>query len=161
MKPAFLALCIILIFAACKTPPVPPPPPPVVEELPLAPVFIFQDMRVEKINSTMVELYVEVNLENPNEIELPQPRLAFDYKVYDASIIRSRLRSEGPLAPSSVTPIIFGIVVYYRDMYRAFPELVTLKEVPTELNLSCTLEISIRDDEPSTLKVPFILPIQW
>jgi len=147
-------------LTTCKSPP--PPPEPVVE-LPQAPVLSLQDIRVERINNTMVELYVSVDLENPNGYELPQPRLAFDYQVYETSIIRSRLRNQGVLPAFSTTNVVFGIIVYYRDLYLVFPELQRLRfrEAPSVLKLTCDLGVPVKDDEPTNLQVSYTLPLQW
>jgi hypothetical protein len=157
-----ILLILIITFSTCKSPPPPPPPEPVVE-LPKAPVFTLQDIRVENINKTMVELYVSVDLENPNGFELPQPRLAFDYQVLETSIIRSRLRNQGTLPAYSTTNVIFGIIVYYRDLYFIFPDLQRLRfrEASSTLKLSCDLGVPVKDDEPTSLQVSYTLPLQW
>ena len=158
-----IGICIIISFSACKSPPTPPPPPEPVVELPQAPVLSLQDLRVESINKTMVELYVSVDLENPNGFELPQPRLAFDYQVYETSIIRSRLRNQGALPAYSTTNVIFGIIVYYRDLYFVFPELQRLRyrDAPSVLKMTCDLGVPVQNDEPTNLQVSYTLPLQW
>ena len=157
-----ILIFIILSFTACKSPPPPPEPEPVVE-LPQAPVFNLQDIRVESINNTMVELYISVDLVNPNGFELPQPRLAFDYQVHETSIIRSRLRNHGVLPAHSTTNVEFGILVYYNDIYFVFPELRRLRyrEAPSVLKLTCDLGVPVKDDEPTNLQVSYTLPLRW
>ena len=156
-----VGIYIFVSFTACKSPP-PPPPEPVVE-LPQAPVFTLQDIRVESINKTMVELYISVDLENPNGFELPQPKLAFDYQVFETSIIRSRLRNHGTLPALSTTNVEFGVIVYYKDLYYVFPELQRLRfrEASSTLKLTCDLGVPVKDDELTNLKVSYTLPLQW
>ena len=160
---AVLILCAIMSFGSCKTAPPPIPEEAVEEEvvLPQAPKFNLQDIRVEKIDSTKVELFISVEIENPNDYELPQPRLNFDYQIYERSIIRRRLGNEGALPAFSSTPVVFGILIYYADLYQIFPELIKSRETPSLLKLTCDPGVPVINDEIVKLNVPFTLPIQW
>ena len=127
--------------------------------LPQAPRLSSPVMRVEKIDSTMVELYVSVNAENPNIFELPAPKLNFDYQVNNTSILRNRLNNKGPLAPSSVTPVVFGLVVYYTDLFRILPAIRTVNEIQSQLNLSMDFSIPAFNGETFNLQIPGTLPL--
>jgi LEA14-like dessication related protein len=130
-------------------------------ELPLlqAPRFSSPVMRVIKTDSTMVELYVSVNVDNPNVFELPTPRLNFDYQVNDTSILRHRLNSRGPLASSSVTPVVFGLIVYYADLFRILPTVRTSFEVQSLLDLTLDFPVPAFSGENFNLKIPGTLPL--
>ena len=122
-------------------------------------MFTSPIMEVLKVDATTVELYVSVNVENPNVFELPEPRLNFDYKVYDTSILRRRLNSSGPLAPSSIVPVVFGLLIYYADVFRILPMVQTEREAPGQLNLSMDFPVPAFDGEPFDLQMPGILPL--
>jgi LEA14-like dessication related protein len=130
-------------------------------ELPLlqAPRFSSPIMRVVKTDSIMVELYVSVNVDNPNVFELPTPRLNFDYQVNDTSILRHRLNSRGPLASSSVTPVVFGLLVYYADLFRILPTVQTAYEVQGLLDLTIDFPVPAFSGENFNLKIPGTLPL--
>jgi len=119
-----------------------------------APVF-----RVEKANSSMVELFVSVNIENPNAFELPPPRISFNYKVNDTSFIQNTITSRTPIAASSVTPVVFGLIVYYTDIFRVLPSLRMLKDVPTTLDMSLSFAVPFFRGETFRLQLPGSLPL--
>jgi LEA14-like dessication related protein len=114
-----------------------------------APVF-----RVEKADLNMVELFVSVNMENPNTFELPPPRITFNYQINNTSIIQNTIANRSPLAASSVTPVIFGLVVYYNDIFRVLPSLRTLKNVPSTLDMSFNFAVPFFRGETFHLEIP-------
>jgi LEA14-like dessication related protein len=126
-----------------------------------APVFGATVMRVEKIHRNMVEWYVSVSVENPNAFELPQPSHTFVYQVNERTFIRRSLQNKQPLASSSVTPIIFGLLVYYNDILRAFPDLITAKEIPCKLDMAFDFLIPAFCDDIFRLQIPAVLPVNF
>ena len=116
-------------------------------------------MEVIKVDAATVELYVSVNVENPNIFELPAPRLNFDYRVYDTSILRHSLNNSGPLAPSSVVPVVFGLLIYYTDLFRILPMVRAEIEAPGQLNLSMDFPVPAFNGETFNLQIPGMLPL--
>jgi len=122
-------------------------------------MFTSPIMEVLKVDAATVELYVSVNIENPNVFELPEPRLIFDYEVYDTLIMRRRLNSSGPLAPSSVMPVVFGLLIYYKDVFQILPMVRTEREAPGQLNLSMDFPVPAFNGETFNLQIPGTLPL--
>jgi len=119
-----------------------------------APVF-----RVERTTSSMVEFFVSVNIENPNAFELPPPRISFNYQVNNTSFIQNTITNRTSIAASSVTPVIFGLAVYYTDIFRVLPSLLTLKDVPTTLDMSLSFAVPFFRSETFRLQIPGTLPL--
>ena len=123
------------------------------------PMFASPIMEVLKGDAATVELYVSVDIENPNVFELPEPRLIFNYEVYDTLIMRRRLNSNGPLAPSSVMHVVFGLLIYYTDLFRILPMVQTEREAPGQLNLSMDFSVPAFNEDTFNLQIPGILPL--
>ena len=126
-----------------------------------APKLISPIMEVVNVGTAAVELYVSVNAENPNVFELPTPRLIFDYKVYGTSILRHRLNSRGPIAASSDMPIVFGMLIYYADLFRILPAVRNDSEVPGQLDLSIEFPVPAFNGESFDIRIPGTLPLTY
>lgn len=116
-------------------------------------------MRVEKMDLTMVEWYISVNVENPNAFELPPPKIAFNYQIDNRSLIQNTLANKGTLAPSSVTPVVFGLVVNYADLFRIFSNLRSSANVQSQLDISFDFGVPVFSGENFNLNIPALLPI--
>jgi LEA14-like dessication related protein len=116
-------------------------------------------MRVEKIHRGMVEWYVSVNIENPNVFELPQPKHTFVYQIYEKPFIRKTTQHKQTLSSGSVTPIVFGLLVFYTDVFRIFPEFMTSEEIPSQLDMVFDFLVPAFTEDKFDLKIPAVLPI--
>jgi LEA14-like dessication related protein len=116
-------------------------------------------MRVEKMDLSMVEWFVSVNIENPNPFELPPPKIAFNYQIENRTLLQNTLPSKGQLAASSVTPVVFGLVVYYADVFRVFSNLRNSTNVQSQLDISFDFGVPVFKDENFNLRIPASLPL--
>jgi len=116
-------------------------------------------MRVEKADLTMVEWYVSFNVENPNPFELPQPKIAFNYQINNRTFLQNTLPNKGPLASSSVTPVVFGLLVYYADLFRVFSDLRTAANVQSQLDVTFDFGVPVFSGENISLRIPASLPL--
>lgn len=126
-----------------------------------APVFKGTVMRVEKIHTNMVEWYVSVSVENLNAFALPEPSHTLVYQVNERTFIRRTIQNKQPIAAFSVTPIVFGLLVYYNDIFRVFPDLITAKEIPSKLDMVFDFFIPAFTDDIFRLQIPAILPVTF
>ncbi|MCL1849848.1 MAG: LEA type 2 family protein [Bacteroidetes bacterium] len=116
-------------------------------------------MRVEKTDLTMVEWLVSFNVENPNPFELPQPKITFNYQIDNRSFIQNTLANKGALAASSVTPVAFGLVVYYADLFRVFSNLRNSANVQSQLDITFDFGVPVFSGENFNLHIPASLPL--
>jgi LEA14-like dessication related protein len=152
----FFALCAALLITGCKTHQLKPP-----EKSKLLPPKIGASvMRVEKMHKNMVEFYVSVSVENPNDIELPAPKHTFIYKVNETALIRRAIQNPKKLAPNSVTHIVFGLLVYYDDVFKFCPELIRADEAPCTLDMKFDFLMPEFSEEVFELKLKSVLPIR-
>jgi len=100
------------------------------------PKLSMPSMKIDGIDFTKAQLLFTVNVENPNEFDLPSPKLAYDYLVNNNSVIKSTLESNAPIAAAAVTPMIIRLEVQYADLYRSFQALRNLGEAPSKLSLT-------------------------
>jgi hypothetical protein len=152
-RTAVFAFCGVMLFSACKTKPVEPEAPP------LAPVISSPVMRIESRNTTMLEWFVSFNIENPNNFELPAPKVTFTYKINERAFLRNTFEVR-KLPASSVTPVVFGIVVYYADVFRVFPNLRNAGSLPSQLDLSFDFSIPAYSSQDFIIHLPadLVLP---
>jgi len=127
--------------------------------LPQLPILSAPVFRIEKADLTMVEFFVSVNIENPNVFELPPPRITFNYQINDTSFIRNTIVNRAPIAASSVTPVIFGLAVYYTDVFRILPGLRLSKNAPCTLDMSFNFAVPFFRGETFRLQIPSSLPL--
>jgi len=116
-------------------------------------------MRMENANITRAIINVTVNVQNPNQFEIPTPRITYDYQLNRNSFIRGNIESEGVLAANSTTPVVFQLIVTYADLYRSFSALRNLFEVPSLLILTCDFGMPALSSEPIRFEVAGTLPV--
>jgi len=127
--------------------------------LPQAPVISMPSMRVERADLTGVQVVASVNVENPNIFPLPPPKIAYDYLVNRNSFINSTIDS-GPLAASSVTPIVYRLDISYADLFRNFSALQLLGSVPSLFNMEFDFGVPAFAGEIVNLQIPGTLPMR-
>jgi LEA14-like dessication related protein len=98
-------------------------------------------LKFDKMDFTKAELLFTVNVENPNDFDLPSPKMAYDYLVNNNSFIRSSIDSTAPLAAAAVTAVPIRLTVNYADLFRTFQALRNLNEVPGRFSLSSDFSI--------------------
>ncbi|MCL2210029.1 MAG: LEA type 2 family protein [Treponema sp.] len=116
-------------------------------------------IRVNTANLSGVEFAISMNVENPNGFQLPAPKINFDYKVNNTSLLRNTFTNRSELGANSVTPVIFGIHVLYSDLFRVLPALRTSISASSELDMTFDFGIPAFKDELVKLLLPANLPI--
>lgn len=115
---------------------------------------------IDSINSARVEMLVTVDIENPNTFEIPSPKFAYDYQLNRNSFIKGIIENEAPLAPSSITPVKFRMVVNYAGLFRSFSSLLSAREADGLLVLTCDFGIPIFSGESRYFEVYGAFPIR-
>jgi len=133
-------------------------------EIPLLqlPVISMPTMAIDSVEFSKTEILVTVNVENPNVFEIPSPKFSYDYMINKKSFIWGIIENEAPLAPNSVTPIKFRLVVNYADLFRSFsPSTFSYtKETPALLSLNCDYRIPVFSGENINFQIPGAFPIR-
>jgi LEA14-like dessication related protein len=128
--------------------------------LPQVPKLSAPTVRIESSNLSMVELRVSMNVENPNAFSLPPPKIAFNYQLNNVSILRNSFENRTQLAASSVTPVVFGLAVYYADVFRILPSLITSSSASSLLDMSVDFGVPAFSGQKFNLQVPGTLPLR-
>jgi len=116
-------------------------------------------MKIDRIDFTKAQLLFTVNVENPNEFDLPSPKMAYDYLVNNNSVIKSTLVSSAPLAAAAVTPVVIALEVNYADLYRGFQALRNLGEAPSLLSLQSDFALPAFPGETLLTQIAGSLPL--
>lgn len=142
------------IAYADEDPPIPPVPQP--------PNAGAASMKIDKIDSTRAEILVTVNFDNPNIFDIPSPTINYNYHINRNLFIRGLIESDGYLAASSTTPIVFRMLVFYTDLYRSNRPLRNspLAEVPSLLVMTCDFDNTNPDWENFTFEISGTLPLR-
>lgn len=127
--------------------------------LPQVPKLSAPSIRIESSNLSMVELRVSVNVENPNAFSLPAPKIAFNYQINNTSILRNSFENRTQLAASSVTPVVYGLAVYYSDVFRILPALVNSSTASTLLDMSVDFGVPAFSGQTFGLQLPISIPL--
>ena len=128
--------------------------------IPQAPKLGAATVNIDSIDLTKAELLVTVNVENPNVFEIPAPVITYNYQLNRNSFIRGRIENDKPLAPSSVTPLNFRLIVTYSDLFRSFASLMRESQVNSLLVLDLNFGIPLFDGPVYNLQIPGTLPIR-
>jgi LEA14-like dessication related protein len=123
------------------------------------PKLSMPSMKIDRIDFTRAELLFTVNVENPNEFDLPSPKLAYDYLVNNNSVIRSTLENSAPIAAAAVTPLIIRLEVQYADLYRSFQALRNVGEAPSKLSLTSDFALPAFAGNTFLTEIPGSLPL--
>ena len=97
--------------------------------------------KLDKLDFTKAELLFSVNVENPNQFELPLPKMAYDYSVNNNSFLKSSVDISKPLAAAAVTPVLIRLSVNYLELFQNFLALRNLNEVQSRLSLNTDFNI--------------------
>jgi hypothetical protein len=109
---------------------------------------------------SMVEWSVNLNIENPNSFELPPPKITFNYQVENRTFIQNTLPNKGQLVASSVTPVVFGLAVYYVDIFRVFSNLRNSADAQSQLDITFDFGVPVFSSENFSLHIPISLPLK-
>jgi LEA14-like dessication related protein len=131
-------------------------------ELPLLqlPLISVPAMVMDNAEYSKTEILVTVNVENPNVFEIPSPKFSYDYQISKKSFIWGIAENEAPLAPNSVTPIQFRLIVNYADFYRSFSNVKYTREAGSLLVLLCDYRIPVFSGESRRFDSPGAVPIR-
>ncbi|WP_461246922.1 LEA type 2 family protein [Treponema sp. R6D11] len=167
------AIIIMVAVIACKTVKPSFQEPDLVEkdlnfdntgDLPLIqlPLISVPVMVMDNVDNSKTEILVTVNVENPNVFEIPSPKFSYDYQLNKKSFIRGVIENETTLAPNSVTPIQFRLVVNYADYYRNLSTFTNAntREMGSLLILICDFRIPAFSGEIRRFDVPGAFPIR-
>jgi LEA14-like dessication related protein len=116
-------------------------------------------MKIEKMDLTMLEWSISLNVENPNSFELPPPNITFNYQVENRTFIQNTLPNKGQLAAASVTPVVFGLAVYYADIFRVFSNLRNSANAQSQLDITFDFGVPVFSGENFNLHIPVSLPL--
>ena len=128
--------------------------------LPQLPLLSAPAIVIESVDFSKVEILVSINVENPNVFEIPSPKFSYDYILNKKSFIWGIIEDETPLAPTSVTPVKFRMVVNYADLFRTYSSFSFTRETSSLLVLTCDFRIPVFSGESRRFEVPGVFPIR-
>jgi len=128
--------------------------------LPQLPSINSPTMVIEKVDFSKAEILVTVNVENPNAFEIPAPKIFYDYQLNKKSFIKGNIENETILAPSSVTPVKFRLIVNYSDLFRTFTNLGHTRETASLLVLTCDFGIPVFSGETRQFQISGVFPLR-
>jgi len=131
-------------------------------DLPLLqlPLISQPNMVIDNADYSKAQIMVTINVENPNAFEIPSPKFYYDYQLNKKSFIKGVIENETPLAPSSVTPVKFRMVVNYADLFRTFSAFSFSRETAGLLVLTCDFGIPAFSGEYMRFEIPGSFPVR-
>jgi len=123
------------------------------------PKFSAPSMKIDNIDFSEVNLAFSINIENPNDFDIPSPQLIYDFFVNRSEYSSAVAISSAPLAAAAVTPVIINIKLRYADLLRAVTSLLNLSEAPGLVAVSGGFGIPAFADEPARQEITGVIPI--
>jgi hypothetical protein len=154
-----LILSFAMSASACKSKPAVAPAPAL-----LPPTIKSYVMNIRTRNNSQLEWYIAVNLENPNTVELPAPRLNFVYKINESVFLRGGHQTRHHLraasgGASTATLAEFGISTVYNDVYRIIPASIRADALPCQVEVSFVFPDQLFEGETISVKIDAVLPM--
>ena len=129
--------------------------------LPQQPVITNPSINMGSFDLTRAVLNVSMNIVNPNDFQLPAPKITYDYIINNNSFIKGSSQNDSPLAAKSTTPFNFQLQVTYADLFRSFASLMTASNAATRLNYTIDWAVpSALNWNNAASQIPFTLPIR-
>jgi len=123
------------------------------------PKFSAPSMKIDGIDFSKIELAFSINVENPNNFEIPSPQLLYDFFVNRSEYNSGITVSAAPLAAAAVTPIIIALSLNYADLFRTISGLLTLGEAPGLVALRGGFDIPAFADETVRQEITGTIPL--
>jgi len=123
------------------------------------PKFSAPSMKIDSIDFSQVQLAFSINVENPNDFEIPSPQLLYDFFINRSEYNSGVTVSSAPLAAAAVTPVVIALTLRYTDLFRAVSGLINLGEAPGLVALRGGFGIPAFADETVRQEITGVIPI--
>jgi LEA14-like dessication related protein len=123
------------------------------------PKFTAPSFKIGRLNFTGAELVCSVNVENPNNFELPFPDMDYDFGINGNSFLKSSVVMGAGLAAAAVSPVDIKLQLNYADLYKTFQSLKNSSEANCLLALKSKFAIPAFSEESSSLDIAGKLPM--
>ena len=123
------------------------------------PKFSMPSMKIDGIDFEKIRLAFSVDIENPNDFEIPSPQLLYDLFV-DSNKYNSGISvSAAPIAAAAATPLIIALELNYADLFKTISGLINKIEAPGHVALSGGFGIPALADEKIAQEISGMIPI--
>ena len=123
------------------------------------PKITMPTVKFEKLDFTKADLLFTLNVENPNDFDLPSPKMAYDYLVDKQPFVKSTIVGGAVLAAAAVTPVIISLSVDYADLFKNFQSLRNQSEAPSLFSLKGDFGLPAYAGESFQTETPVTLPL--
>ena len=127
--------------------------------LPRIPKLSPGQVKISKLDFTGIELACAINVENPNQFDIPFPQINWNYDVNGIPLLKSSVAGAGVIAAGAAGAVLINLGVSYADVFRAAASLRNEGEAKTSLSLDSEIPIPSLSGVKNVLDIPGTLPI--
>ena len=111
------------------------------------------------INLSGVNMLVHVDVENPNSITIPLPRIDWEVFINGSSFVKGAISNDKSLTGQQTTTIDLPLSVGYEGLYNTVTSVVSANEAAYDIALAVTFNIPVLGEKVYRLKHSGILPM--
>ena len=145
----FLIPCLVFCFYACASLP----------QLVKEPHVSLNSVDFAGISLQGVDLLVHVDVENPNGITIPLPKLDWELFINDASFLKGAINNNQSLTAHQTVTIDLPLSVGYEGLFNAFSSIINSNETAYEITVALTFNIPVLGERVYRLTHSGTLPI--
>ena len=147
----FFLSCLIMSFFACGTIP---------EVLSVKePKVSLKSVDITGINLSGVSMLLHVDVENPNGITIPLPKIDWELFVNEASFIKGAINNDKSLTSHETVTLDFPVTIGYEGLYNTFTSIVNASDAAYDIAIAITFNIPVLGEKVYHLKHSGVLPM--
>ena len=111
------------------------------------------------ISLSGVNMLVHVDVENPNNITIPLPRIDWEVFINNSSFVKGAINNDKSLAGRQTTTIDLPLVVGYEGLYNTVASVVSANEAAYDISIAVTFNIPVLGERVYRLSHSGVLPM--
>jgi LEA14-like dessication related protein len=144
-----LPLLLVCAFTNCQS----------LRDLVQEPKVSLNRVDIARISLSGVDLVVRLDVENPNAISIPLPKIDWELFINTASFVRGSVKENQTIRGREKTTLDIPVSVTYDGLYNSIRSLVDLKEAAYEIALDVSFPLPIIADKVYHLDFAGVIPL--
>ena len=123
------------------------------------PILSPGNIKISKVDYTLIELIYNVTVENPNFFPIPFPKIDWDYGVNGVAVVNGSFAAAGEIAAGAEREADIVMSIVYADIFRAVDSARNAGEAQSNILLAAGLPFSAFDEHTDVLAIPGTIPL--
>ena len=149
VRTSFFLLALVFIFSNCES----------LKVLIQEPKVSIKTVDIAGITMAGVDLIAHVEIENPNAISIPFPRVDWEIFINTASFIKGTVPNKQPLSAHEKVILDLPVSLTYEGLFRSFAALADAKETAYKIALGLGFTLPVLGEKTFHLDFSGLIPI--